>query len=337
MPTRSITPLAIEPAPPIVLSQEALPQGASDLAKCAQWRYHLRYWHPHAPPDEVFITATFNTLPESDETSVATDDAPPRFEDRLIAQLVYSDDGERIQSLRLTRESDGVGASHRWPHAEYHASGGVIAELGNGIGDGTTRTYAFDPPVESDGGSSTLSLSWEALAVSRAQRASASLFAMRNRGVAGEDPTMDIVVFHTATVDARNTVAPYIRWPQEIDISELGDTIEAALDAAFCTVFDERRIGQPVSLKIDYAYAISPSTDPELEILATLPATMVPRLLVTETSAAEIATALATWKDALAPETRSARWLISLVALSQLDTRAPTPMLELGRLLYRLR
>ncbi|WP_313913378.1 hypothetical protein [Tahibacter sp.] len=106
MPIRpTVPPLLWEPAPPGIETQGASAQGAANLAETALWRYHLCYWHEHRAQDEVIVTVSFNGDPLSD-TTVAPDGAPPRIDYQLTVQLDFSDDGESIEALRLTREPD---------------------------------------------------------------------------------------------------------------------------------------------------------------------------------------------------------------------------------------
>lgn len=335
MPGPPKLPLPVEPAPPVLIAQETTAHGAADLAESALWRYHLRYWHEHAAQDEVFVTASFNIAPPHETTTVA-DAAPPRIDDRLSAQLVYSDDSERIEALRLTREDGEPGSAGRWPYAEHLSSGGPIVALGNGTGDGTVRTYAFDPPMVSEGWSNTIGLTWDALDLAHSQNARASLCVVRNRGLVAEGATTD-VVYRTATVDAPDVATPLNRWLQDVDISDLGDTVEAALEAAFCVLFGERRIGQQVTLGLYYGYQPFPQTGSDAAPMMTVPVAMVPHLPIAAETAAQIAATLAAWKEENQPVTMGGHWLFSLALFSQVDTRTPLALLELGSLVYRLR
>jgi hypothetical protein len=335
MSTRLILPLLVEPAPPTLGPQDATAQGAADLAETALWRYHLRYWHEHAAQDEVIVTVSFNIAPSDDEMNIPADDTP-RVNCVLAAQLDYSDDGERIEALRLTRAHDEPGPAGRWPCADYRSSAGLIVDLGNGTGDGTVRTYAFDPPMLSEGWPG-IGLIWSDLDVTCAQNARASLAVVRNRGLGDHDAPADEVVYRTATVDALDVVTPFNHWPQDIDISGLGDSVEAALDATFTALFGDRRIGQRATLGLSYGYQLLPAADSDAGPMTYLPVALYPNQPITATTATQIASTLAAWKEANNPATTGSEWLFSLVLFSQVDTRAPRSLLELGRLVYRMR
>lgn len=332
MPTSSLSPLLVEPAMPSLEAQDATAQGAADLAETACWRYHLRYWHEHAAQDEVIVTASFNIPPPSDdETTTAPTDAPLHFDRVLVAQLVYSDDGGHVQALRLTREHGEDGTPANWPCTACGSSSGVLVDLGNGAGEGAVRTYAIDPPLMSEGWH-RIGLAWDNLDVTHTQNARASLAVVRNRGLGSDD-----IVYRRSTVDARDVVTPFNCWPQEIDISDLGDTVDAALDAAFAALFGDRRIGQPVTLGLSYGYQLPPAADADTALTMYVPVGEYPNVRIAATTAAQIAAQLAAWRGAAQPPTTGGVWAFSLAQFSQVDTGTPQPLLDLARLLYRLR
>jgi hypothetical protein len=326
-----LAPLLVEPARPWLETQSATEQGAADLAETAQWRYHMRYWHEHTAQDEVFVTVSLNVPPPSDdETAIATDGMPPRVDHVFVTRLVHSNDGERIEALLLTREK-GQGSSGSWPSADFRSSAGSVVDLGNGVGEGAERRYAFDPPIVVEGGQ-MIGLAWDGLDVTHAQNARTSLMAVRNRGLGADD-----IVYRTPTLDAQDVVTPLNRWSQPIDISDLGASVEAALDAVFATLFGDRRIGQPVTLGLSYGYQVLPVVDVDVPLMAYLPVGLYPNQPIGATTAAQIAATLRTWMDESNPPTTGGVWMFSLVQFSQVETRAPQPLLELGRLVYRLR
>jgi hypothetical protein len=335
MSTRSIVPLHSDPPPPALLSQEAVSQGAADVAEAALWCYRLRYWHPHAAQDEVLITASFN-IPSLDETAIVAGDTPPRVEYRFGARLEYSADGERIEALRLTRgESEAVSAG-RWPSIDYHTSSGLAVELGNGKGEGAVRTYAFDPPVLS-GEWPIIGVTWSGLGIAGMQNACASLAAVRNGDLDPQDASEDYLVYRTATTYASEAATPFNHWPQTFDISDLGDTLDTALDAAFRALFGERRIGQRIRIELRYGYRLSPEAEPGIEQKVYLPVALYPNHAIAADTAAQITAAASAWKDLNNPAATGGEWLFSLVQFSQIDTRTPRPLLELSRIVYRLR
>ena len=327
MPT--LLPLRAEPPPPVIESQGASAQGAADLVEAVRWRYHLRYLHPHAAQDEVMIVLSLNVA--TPDEAVA-DDAPPRDDFRLAARLVYSDDGEFVVALRLTREPDDALPAGRWPTADVRLPSEPPVDLGDGVGDGTERTYAFDPPVPGEGWAG-VGLTWHGLGVASAQNARASLAVVRNRGLV--DPaTGGDAVLRTATVQAWGPVAPLNRWPDDIDISGLGDSVGAALAA----VLGEFRSGQRVSIEAFYGYRVQPpaerpSSDPDALPLAYLPVGQYGDLAIDASTAARIAETLDEWRRAYDPPARGAQWRLSLVLYAQFV--APEPLLDLRSLVYR--
>lgn len=336
MPTRpSVPPLLWEPAPPGIETQSASAQGAADLAETALWRYHLRYWHEHRAQDEVIVTASFNSVPPSD-TAVAADGAPTSVDYRLTAQLDFSVDGESIEALRLTREPDEALPAGRWPRVDYRTSDGAINDLGNGVGEGGERTYAFDPPAPY-WPSQSIGLTWHGLDVAGLQNARASLVAVRNRGLRDQDPDVETIVYRTANVQAPTVVMPHNRWPDDIDISALGDTAEAALDAAFTTLFGRHRIGQRLVMKLSYGYSLLPDTGSDAAPMVYLPVGLSTIRPITAQTSAQVAEVLTAWKAANDPPTVRGEWVISLAQFPQIDTAAAHPLLELDRLVYRLR
>lgn len=335
MPTRPIPPLPVEPMPPYLATQEAAAEDGDDLAAATRWRYRLRYGHTHAPQDEVVIGASFNVLPWTSAMAVADDAAPARTDVRLCARLDYSDDGERLVALRLVCESDEPGPDGEWPEADIEAwSSGTIA-LGTGKDDGIGRRYPIEPPLDA-GGMPTIGLTWHGLRVADRQNARAALTAIRNRGLAGDDPGSDVVVWRTATVEATTAAVPLIQRPQTIDISALGDSVEAALAAMFVTLFGERCLGQNVQISVAYRYSLAP-LDGDSGPTASLPVLLLARQPLGETTLAELTAALAQWQQAQAPPTTQAAWVFSLAQFSQLDTQAMAPLLELHELVCRLR
>lgn len=333
MPTRSLIPLYADPPPPLLLAQEASAQGVADLAETARWRYRLRYLHEHRAQDEVIVIASFN-VPPADAATVAADDAPPRADYRLSARLGFSDDGEHIVALHLSCEQGDPGPAGRWPQADYRSSDGTEVDLGNGVGEAAVRRYAFDPALPYEGWPN-IGLSWSGLEVTGAQNACASLAVVRNRGLVDESAAAEFV-YRTPTVAAAAAVAPLNRWPEALDIGALGDTPGTALDAAFATLFGGRRIGQPVRLGLSYGYSPLPVGETGTAPMTYLPVGLYPKLLLAEETAAQIAESLARWKEAIDPPTSAGEWSFSLALFSQVDTRESSPLLDLGRLVYRV-
>lgn len=335
MPTHSPVPLLAEPPPPLLLSQEARAQGAADLAETAQWRYRLRYLHEHRAQDEVIVMASFNVPPSEDAVATAPGDAPSRADYRLSARLDFSEDGENIVALRLSCEQGEPGPAGCWPYADYASSDGLLVDLGTGAGEGGVRCYVFEPALPYEGWPA-IGLSWDGLNVAAAQNARAALAVVRNRGLVDEAAAVESV-YRTPSVAATAAVAPHNRWPHAIDIGTLADSVDTALNAAFATLFGERWVGQPVTLGLSYGYSPLPGAEPDTAPMLYLPVGLHPKLPLEPATATLLAGLLASWKDAAQPPETAGEWAFSLALFSQVDTQAVQPLLDLGRLVYRLR
>lgn len=330
MPTRIIAPLLVEPAPPFLESQAAVAQGAGDIAELAQWRYRLRYRAEHAAQDEVIVTVSFNVPPSED--AHAADDAPPRADVRYRVQLEFSDDGEAFRALRLVREPNESGLAGHWPDVDYRASSDAVVDLGSGEGDDTTRTYAFDPVLPSEYWPG-IGLTWNRLDAAGLQNARASLAVVRNRNLG--ELVAEEHVYRSAIVDAAQPVSPLNRWTQDIAIDDLGDSLEAALDALLARLFGERRIGQRVTMQLQYGMRVTAGDD-GTALMNYVPVALFPPAAITATTVSELAAAAAAWNDAMRPPTLGSEWLIALAQFSRLDPNAPQALLEIARLVYRV-
>jgi hypothetical protein len=92
-----------------------------------------------------------------------------------------------------------------------------------------------------------------------------------------------------------------------------------------------------VTLGAFYGYQLLPAADSATALMAYVPVGEYANLRIAATTATQIAARLATWKDECTPPTTSGVWAFSLVQFSQVDAGTPRPLLELGRLVYRLR
>ncbi|MBL8297656.1 MAG: LysM peptidoglycan-binding domain-containing protein [Rhodanobacteraceae bacterium] len=347
----------IPPPPPTLLAAGRTDIAASlaryDSAAASLWPM-LSYYDDPASGDAATAANAANSLAEliaavaddwaaywqpldvpAAESPDAVATVPARADYRFSAQLEYSDDGQHIEFLQLTREQDQPGPAGLWPIAVYRSPAGHVVDLGTGSGDGAVRRYAFDPPVPAAAWAS-ISLTWGSLNLASVQNARASLAVVRNRDLNDEAATTEDFVYRSATVDAAAIVTPLNIWPQGIDISALGDTVEAALNATFTTLFGDQRIGQPITMGLYYGYQLVPAPQPDQALATYLPVGLYPNQFLTATTAAEIAAALAAWKNAHRPATVGGEWAFSLVQFSQVDTSAQRSLLELGRLIYRL-
>lgn len=319
MPTATALPQSPDTPPPMLEGQTATAQGAADLAETALWRYRVRYLHDRTAYDEAIVVVSFNVAPPSDDTLAA--DLPPRTDYRYGLQLVPGDDGENIEALRLTREQDAPGPGGRWPRADGRAPDGDIVDLGTGSGDGATRTYTFDPPLPVSYWAS-IGLAWDGLNVAGTQNARVSLASVRRTG---DD------VHRSPTVDAASPAAPLNRWTQRLDITDLGDTVTTALDAALTALFGDDRSDQHATLGVYYGYRLGPADDAPM---ASLPVGLYPNLTLAATTAAQIGSEIAAWKAAIDPPAAGGEWTFSLALHSRFDASAP--LLDLRSLVYRL-
>lgn len=320
MPIRLSVPLPFEPPPPLLVSQRADAEGAADLAEAARWRCELQYLHEHRAQDEVELTVSFNVRADA----AAADAGPAAFARSVVVRLIHSDDGEDVEALQLRRTS----ATTDWPQATYVAAGGQRLDLGAGVDDGDGRRYVLPPqPAQTWHG---VSLRWGGFGVAQAQNARAALTAVRNRGLV--DDTSGIPVYRTATVVAADVVAPRNRWSQDFDIGAGGERLESALDAALGELFGNRAAGQPLALTLSYAYAPGPDLP-----LVTLPVLRQPPQPFDAATMQRIAAALAAWQASNQPPTRRAEWQIGLVQYPQIAADTARPLLDLPRLVYRLR
>ena len=159
---------------------------------------------------------------------------------------------------------------------------------------------------------------------------------VRNRDLNAQTPTNDDFVYRSATVDAATIVTPLNAWPQSFDITPLGATVTAALNATFTALFGDARMGQPVTLGLYYGYQLVSAPDPADALATDLPVGLYPNQPITQTTAAQVAAALDAWKDANRPATTGGEWAFSLVLFSQVNARAQRSLLDLRRLVYRL-
>lgn len=329
MPTRSLAPLLVEPAPPYIEAQSAAAQGDGDLAELARWCYRLDYRHEHAAQDEVLVTIAFNVPPAAD--AAAAEAVPARVEWRYRARLIYGDDGECIAALQLASEPAESGPAPRWPQACYRTNADAEIALGGGEGEGGQRRYAFDPPLMYEGWP-RIGLSFGALALSDIQNAQASLVAIRNGDL--DEPVTDDQIFHSPTTTAE-AVSPFVRWSHDVTIDALGDSIDTALDALFAHWFGERRNRQCVSLQMSYGFRVG-TAGSDLLPMTYLPVGLLSMHPLGNETAQRVAEALTSWRDVHAPTASDAEWLFALTLFSQLDTRMPQPLLEVSRIIRRL-
>jgi hypothetical protein len=136
-------------------------------------------------------------------------------------------------------------------------------------------------------------------------------------------------------VDALDVVTPLNTWTATFDITSSGTTFEAALDAAFRTLFGAAS-GLPITVAVLYGYEIVPAVDGAGGLTACLPVGLYPGQQLGSGTAGAIASALASWQTANQPAIAGGAWVLSLTLYSQIDPSAQRPLLALERLVYRL-
>ncbi|UXI65790.1 hypothetical protein [Tahibacter amnicola] len=323
MPASAIASALLEPAPPVIESQAASPQGASDLREAAQWCYQLRYQHSHAAQDFVQIIASFNIAPPESAGS----GVPQRVDLFLTARLIYSGNEESIQALELRRAGNAM-----WPCATYGPPD-TLVDLGSGTGDGDVRTYCFDPAVPA-AAFARIGLTWRSLDVASTQNAGAVLAGHRDDGTGSEGAAVLPPAIMPAPVSSPS-VSPFNTWSQDFDITDYGDTIQSALDAVLTALCGGSSLGQQIQMQVSYSYPLISPEGPAA--LATeVPVTVVPTQPITADTSAKLATTLEFWLAKTAPVRTKAQWHIAITLYSQMPYAAEQPLLRINRLVYRL-
>jgi hypothetical protein len=124
-------------------------------------------------------------------------------------------------------------------------------------------------------------------------------------------------------------------WPERIDITALGTTVEAALAGAFQALFGSTA-GLPITVGILYGYEIVPAAGGGEGLTTYLPVGLYPNQQLGPGTATAIANAVAAWQADNQPATQGGEWVLSLTLFSQIDPSAQRPLLALERLVYRL-
>ncbi|MDY7092720.1 MAG: hypothetical protein SX243_07080 [Acidobacteriota bacterium] len=271
-----------------------------------------------------------------------TEDAPASASFQFRLRLTYS--GETIESLVIEALQAQPGPVGQWPYATYTAPSGRVVDLGQGSGQGDQRVYDFptDEPVPAAAWAQ-IGLEWRGLSTATQQNASVTLSVQRNRELLPpgqpQIPTSEAFVFSTATVSAPGLATPLNQWSEPFDITSLGATVEAALQAAFQQLFGDAMDGQPVTIQLSYGFQlVAPgSGDPE-GLRTFLPVALYPNQTLDNTTAATLSQALAAWQQAQSPQTAGGAWLIGLTQFSQLSSTSGShrALLNVQEMVYRL-
>jgi LysM repeat protein len=267
--------------------------------------------------------------------------APSLVAFRFGVRLTYftgDDNVVYLGTLTLTSEQANPGPTGRWPDAFCDAPDGTRVALTPEQPVGQVLIYQFptDTPIPAVDWP-RITLEWPGLSVDALQNGRASLSVRRNRKLLGDDgpDTADDFVYRTPVVEAAEVVTPLNTWPERIDITNLGATVELALSAAFAALFGSAT-GQPITVGVSYGFELVPPQDGSDGLVTYLPVGLYPNQQLGSGTAAAIADALTAWQTANQPATRGGEWVISLALYSQLDAAARRPLLMLDRLVYRL-
>lgn len=256
------------------------------------------------------------------------------------ARLTYS--GHLIESLVLEALQAEPGPVGQWPFAVYTAPSGRVVDLGQGSGEDGFRVYPFatEEPVRAAAWAG-IRLEWRGLSTASAQNASAEISVERNRMLLppGQPPipTSEAFVFSTGVVSAPSLATPLVQWSDPFDITALGGTVEAALDAAFQQLFGDAMDGLAVTIQLSYGFQlVAPAAgDPE-GLRTVLPVALYPDQTLGAGTAGELAGALAAWQTAHNPQTAGGAWIIGLTQFSQLTTTDRRALLTLREIVYSL-
>jgi LysM repeat protein len=267
--------------------------------------------------------------------------APQSYDFRVRVGYATDPDGVVLLDTVTLGSADGqpvpVGT---WPLVACRAPGGATVWLEPDSPGEFSRVYrvpaadripAGDPP--------TVTLQWPDLPADRFQNARAELSVRRNQRLLGpEGPaTHEDFVYRTPLTQAPAAVAPLLSWADPIDITSLGDTLDAALVTAFAQL-SPPGTDLPATLSLQYGYPLVPATDPRDELTAYVPVALAPAVTLEAASAARIAAQAADWLRRNDPPSGPGRsWALSLSVHSQLDPSASRPLLSFNRLVFRIR
>ncbi|HST63453.1 MAG TPA: LysM peptidoglycan-binding domain-containing protein [Longimicrobium sp.] len=243
-----------------------------------------------------------------------------------------------LAALVLVREQAQPGPAGAWPDVFVRTPDGGELPLLPGEPHGAVRIYTFPgTPVMPAVQWPIVTLAWGGLSVAQVQNARASLAVRRNQKLLGEDgpDTTAGFIYRTPLIEATDVVTPLNTWPQRLDISSLGGTVEQALQAAFDALFGPGA-QLPVTIGMSYGYELVPPSADSDGLVTYLPVGLYPGNTLDPGTAAAVAAALALWEGAVQPSTTSAEWAFALTLYSQLDPSATRPLLQLERLVYRI-
>jgi hypothetical protein len=242
-----------------------------------------------------------------------------------------------LDTLSLIAEQDSPSPGGTWPNAFCRAPDGQQVALVAGRPDGRHLVYQFpaDTPIPAVEWP-RITLEWPGLDVAAQQNARASLSVQRNQGLLGNGPdTTAGFIYQTPSIDAPDVVTPLNAWPDPIDITAGGATVQVALASAFQVLFGTA-MGLPLTLGASYGFEVVAGANGTPGLTTYLPVSLYPNQQLGTGTVAAMASALAAWQTANEPATLGGEWVLSLTLFSQIEPGARRPLLAIDRLVYHL-
>ncbi|MEZ0109717.1 hypothetical protein ABH920_003731 [Catenulispora sp. EB89] len=268
--------------------------------------------------------------------------APALIEHDFMVRAEYAagpDEQAYLSTLTMTWLGDGVPHPATWPAIVCRLADGTEVPLDARTPDGTQAVYEVPEGARVPATPAPeLTLSWGALPSQLYQNATVQLSVRRNQRLLGPDgpPTRAPFVFRTAPTEAPAPVAPLLEWPHPIDITNLGPTLGAAVEAAL------RLIAFPVivlqgAIVLSYGTPVVPDADPIRDLSWRVPVALLPGTALS-TVAADVTGAAAAWfaGNPGLPVLTGRSWAVGLSVPSRIDSGSPQPLLVYGALVYRI-
>ncbi|MFC5740612.1 hypothetical protein [Dyella tabacisoli] len=202
-----------------------------------------------------------------------------------------------------------------------------------------TVVYSVPPELSIPASSWPMfTIAWPQLNVSSVQNARAKLSVTRNQWLTTRSgpATNPSFVFKTGTVTATDIATPLNTWSRPFILQ--GNDTTAALNQAFGTLFPpaSRVANLKLTMGLFYGYQlIQDPLHPELSLVSELPVGLYADQFLTDQTAAQINTALTTWKSQMQPNPNGAEWVFSLTLYSAMDANK-RPLLSVERMVYSI-
>jgi hypothetical protein len=253
-------------------------------------------------------------------------------------RVMYSENGQLIESVSLAQDPSQPGSGDRWPEVEVLLPDGLSVSFTAQPSDASSHTVGYlpesgiKPPAFAR---QTLQLSWNALGVSAFQNARGHLSVVRNEDLLAKLPTNPVFVLKTAGAPA-SSVVPLIERsrPQEI----AGANLQAALEGAIRTLFPPESLlaNTRATWRMDYSYELARGDAPSGDyspIRARVPVTLYPDGPLTG-AAQVLAMAGEGWIDTFQPAFDGGCWMLSVTLHSALESDV-SPLFT-AELVYRI-